>query len=81
MNLLLMNQNHLLFSKDMQKEIKQGTMYYWTHGNDYSIISCKKSKNQKILAYGSGYNFEKVQFWAKFDIFTPMGPGQEFSQR
>ena len=26
-------------------------------------------------------NFEKVQFWAKFDLFTPMGPGQEFSQR
>ena len=26
-------------------------------------------------------NFEKVQFWAKFDLLTPMGPGQEFSQR
>ena len=25
-------------------------------------------------------NFEKVQFWAKFDLLTPMGPGQEFSK-
>ena len=26
-------------------------------------------------------NFEKVQFWAKFDVLTPMGSGQELSQR
>ena len=26
-------------------------------------------------------NFEKVQFWAKFELLTPMRPGQEFSQR
>ena len=26
-------------------------------------------------------NFEKVQFWGKFDLLTPMGHGQEFSQR
>ena len=43
-------------------------MYYWT-------------KNKKILAHGSEHNFEKVQFWAKFDLLTPIGPGQEFSQR
>ena len=31
--------------------------------------------------HGSEYSFEKVQFWAKFDLLITMGPGQEFSQR
>ena len=38
-------------------------------------------QKSKILAHGSEYNFEKVQFWTKFDLLTPLGPGQEFSQR
>ena len=39
------------------------------------------AKNQKILERGSEYNFEKVHFEPKFDLLTPIGPGQEFSQR
>ena len=39
------------------------------------------AKNQKILERGSEYNFEKVHFEPKFDLLTPVGPGQEFSQR
>ena len=26
-------------------------------------------------------NFDKVQFWAKFELLSPMGPGQESSQK
>ena len=44
-------------------------------------VQSSKTTYQKILRHGSEYNFEKVQFWTKFDILTPMGPGQEFSQR
>ena len=39
------------------------------------------AKNQKILEQGSEYNFEKFHFEPKFDLFTPIEPGQEFSRR
>ena len=39
------------------------------------------AKNQEILERGSEYNFEKVHFEPKFDLLTPIGPGQEFSRR
>ena len=38
------------------------------------------AKNQKILEWGSEYNFEKVHFEPKFDLLTPIEPGQEFFQ-
>ena len=34
------------------------------------------AKNQEILERGSEYNFEKVHFGPKFDLLTPIGPGQ-----
>ena len=44
----------------------------------YCLTSCKKSK---ILARSSEAIFEKVQFWAKFDLLTPPTGGQEFFRK
>ena len=43
----------------------------------------KKGKKQETMEPQQQLfnNVEKVQFWAKFDLLTPMGPGQEFFQR
>ena len=47
----------------------------------FIVKNQKIAKNQTILERGSEYNFEKVHFEPKFDLLTPMGPGQEFSRR
>ena len=38
-----------------------------------ATVQSSHAKNQKILAHGSEYHFEKVQFSAKFDLLTPIG--------
>ena len=41
----------------------------------YCLTLCK---SRKILVRSSEAIFEKVQFWAKFDLVTPPTGGQEF---
>ena len=54
---------------------EQGTMYYWTHGNDCSIMQ----KIQKIWRVVQKIFLKKSILGPKFDLLTPAGPGQEFS--
>ena len=48
------------------------------HRLKFLIIAQLHAKNKKILACSSEAIFEKVQFWAKFDLLTPPRGGQEF---
>ena len=57
-----------------------GPMATTVHSSKKLIVKLH-AKNQKILEQGSEYSFEKVHFEPKFDLLTPIRPGQDFSRR